>query len=112
MSGHTSVAIHALLLIRLQAWYGSWLSVASLAQHLAVQPQVVRVHLQAMADAGEVALRHDAQGLVEAACIGPGPGERGAEPATAPPPEPGHAKSGPQSAERHFRHLPPHPACA
>lgn len=86
MSGDLSVAIHALLLIRLQAWYGQWLTVPALADHLAVPQAVVRVHLQAMADGGEVALRHDAQGLVEAACIGPAGGAPDAEPPATPGP--------------------------
>lgn len=88
MSGKMSVAIHALLLIRLQAWYGQWLTVAALAGHLAVPHPVVRTHLQAMADAGEVALRHDADGLVEAACIGPGPEAPGRELPSQPGPLP------------------------
>lgn len=81
-----STAVYALLLIRLEAWRGEWLTVDALAQHLAIRHDLVRQHLQLMFDAGEVALRHAADGQIEAACIDPPPGGEDPEPHPLPRP--------------------------
>ena len=82
-----SMAITALLLLRLQAWRGQWLEVPALASHLAVSQDAVRSHLRQLAAEGHVALWLNTGGEIYAACIDPQEGQRTGE--QHPTPQPG-----------------------
>lgn len=66
-----SMAVTALLLLRLEARRGEWVAVAELSAHLALVDTVVRAHLLAMESCGTALLRRNAGGMVQAASAPP-----------------------------------------
>lgn len=66
-----SLAVTALLLLRLEARRGEWVAVAELSSHLALADPVVRAHLLAMESCGTALLRRGNGGMVQAASAPP-----------------------------------------
>lgn len=66
-----SLAVTALLLLRLEARRGQWVPVALLCEHLGLHGGVVREHLESMAAGGTVVLQHDPGSVVRAARTAP-----------------------------------------
>ena len=81
-----SLAVTALLLLRLEARRGEWVTVAELAAHLALVDTVVRAHLLAMESAGTALLRRGDGGIVQAASAPPQTGRAAAFPPPTYPP--------------------------
>lgn len=90
-----SIAITALVLLRLEARRGEWHAVAELAAHMAVSPAVVCAHLEPLAARGMAHVRRGEQGAIQHARMDA---------------EPAEPNTGPAGADRTAGH--PVPQCA
>lgn len=100
-----SHAITALLLLQLDRVPGEWVAVHAMATHLSLARPVVCDHLLPLSATGQVWLRRDATGLIEAARAQPGDCARHPEPA----PQAGPAARPPLSDPQPFKPHTPYP---